>query len=245
MKSDLLRLLAAALLALGLAAGCASTEDGPATEDSDKSSEQVAAEQAIADAKAANKEATAVGFEWRDTGKIIASAEEALAAGDYAKAKSLADQAKAQAEAAVNQYYLEEAKAKRAAFAAAGMSDAQLADLDAAIASGNGANAYAVASQMESSAASERMAYTVMSGDSLWTIAGKSSVYGNAYQWPLIYKANSGSIKDADLIYPGQSLSIDKSPSSAAVRAAVQHAKTRGAWSVGAVEESDKSYLAQ
>ncbi|MEJ2406503.1 MAG: LysM peptidoglycan-binding domain-containing protein [Candidatus Thiodiazotropha sp.] len=50
--------------------------------------------------------------------------------------------------------------------------------------------------------------YTVMAGDSLWAISGKSEVYGNPYQWPLIYKANRGKIKDADLIYPGQEFSI-------------------------------------
>ncbi|GMR07981.1 MAG: hypothetical protein BMS9Abin26_0986 [Gammaproteobacteria bacterium] len=87
--------------------------------------------------------------------------------------------------------------------------------------------------------------YTVASGDSLWSISGKSSVYGNAYQWPLIYKANKGSIKDADLIYPGQNFSIDRNASSADVDAAVAHAKTRGAWSVGTVEESDLKYLGQ
>ncbi|HDP90218.1 MAG TPA: LysM peptidoglycan-binding domain-containing protein [Thioalkalivibrio sp.] len=89
------------------------------------------------------------------------------------------------------------------------------------------------------------MSYTVVRGDNLWNIAGKSSVYGNPYQWPLIYKANSDQIKDADLIYPGQTFSIDRNPSAAAVDAAVNHAKTRGAWSIGVVEDSDKAYLAR
>lgn len=87
--------------------------------------------------------------------------------------------------------------------------------------------------------------YTVVRGDSLWGISGKPSVYNNPYQWPLIYKANSGKIKDADLIYPGQSLSIGRSWSSSDIDAAVQHAKSRGAWSVGVTEDSDMSYLAR
>lgn len=87
--------------------------------------------------------------------------------------------------------------------------------------------------------------YSVNKGDSLWRISGKNEVYGNPYQWPLIYKANSNKIKDADLIYPGQVLDIDSNPSAEASAAAVRHAKTRGAWSIGAVEESDKAYLAQ
>lgn len=87
--------------------------------------------------------------------------------------------------------------------------------------------------------------YEVVRGDNLWDISGKSSVYGNPYQWPLIYKANSAQIKDADLIYPGQNLTIENNPSDSDVSAAIQHAKTRGSWSIGVVEDSDKAYLAQ
>ena len=88
-------------------------------------------------------------------------------------------------------------------------------------------------------------AYTVSAGDNLWNISAKSNIYGNPYQWPLIYKANRDIIKDADLIFPGQNLSIDRSASSADVDAAVRHAKTRGAWAVGPVEASDKAYLGE
>ena len=87
--------------------------------------------------------------------------------------------------------------------------------------------------------------YDVAKGDSLWSISGQSSVYGNPYQWPLIYKANSDQIKDADLIYAGQSLTIDSNPSDGDAAAAVQHAKTRGSWSIGVVEDSDTAYLGQ
>ncbi|MDH5180386.1 MAG: LysM peptidoglycan-binding domain-containing protein [Gammaproteobacteria bacterium] len=85
--------------------------------------------------------------------------------------------------------------------------------------------------------------YQVERGDSLWGISGRSEIYANPYQWPLIYKANSDRIKDADLIYPGQTFDINASPSEAEVSAAVNHAKTRGRWSLGVVEESDKAYL--
>ena len=87
--------------------------------------------------------------------------------------------------------------------------------------------------------------YTVENGDSLWAISGLDYVYADPYQWPLIYKANASIIQDADLIYPGQVLEFTKSPYSTDVEAAIQHAKTRGAWSIGVVEESDKAYLAQ
>jgi len=86
--------------------------------------------------------------------------------------------------------------------------------------------------------------YLVVSGDSLWGISGQGSIYGDPYMWPLIYKANSGQIKDADLIYPGQYFYIPKAkgPERAA---AIKHAKTRGAWTLGVTEASDLDYLAQ
>ena len=85
--------------------------------------------------------------------------------------------------------------------------------------------------------------YEVNQGDHLWGISDKS--YGNAYKWPLIYKANSDKIKDADLIYPGQVLDIDSDSSDADSAAAINHAKTRGSWSIGTTEDSDTAYLAQ
>ena len=86
--------------------------------------------------------------------------------------------------------------------------------------------------------------YLVVSGDNLWNIAGQDTIYGNPFMWPLIYKTNSGQIKDADLIYPGQYFYIPKAkgPERAA---AIEHAKNRGAWSIGQTEASDLDYLAQ
>ena len=59
----------------------------------------------------------------------------------------------------------------------------------------------------------------------------------------MIYKANRDQIKDADLIYPGQDFTINRNPSAAESEMAINHAKNRGAWSVGVVEESDRNYL--
>ncbi|MBF0218878.1 MAG: LysM peptidoglycan-binding domain-containing protein [Gammaproteobacteria bacterium] len=85
--------------------------------------------------------------------------------------------------------------------------------------------------------------YKVVRGDNLWKISGKKAVYDNPFQWPLIYKANRQQIKDADLIFPGQTLAIARGMSSSDIDAAVKHAKTRGAWSIGKVEASDTAYL--
>ncbi|NOX09465.1 MAG: LysM peptidoglycan-binding domain-containing protein [Gammaproteobacteria bacterium] len=111
------------------------------------------------------------------------------------------------------------------------------------IAGAQGKSAYDVLSRLNAELNNKTAQYTVNSGDSLWSISGQSGIYGNPYQWPLIYKANSDKIKDADLIYPGQDLSVNMNPSSDDVNAAVEHAKTRGAWTLGDTESSDDDYL--
>ncbi|AOV18582.1 hypothetical protein BJI67_11055 [Acidihalobacter aeolianus] len=83
----------------------------------------------------------------------------------------------------------------------------------------------------------------VSKGDTLWGIASMPMVYGNPYEWPLIYKANSGKIHDPDLIYPGQNLTIDQHASQAAIDSAIYHAKHRGAWKLGQPTSSDLKYL--
>jgi len=86
--------------------------------------------------------------------------------------------------------------------------------------------------------------YEVQCGDHLWGIASQPRIYGNPYAWPLIYKANTAKIKDADVIHPGQNFDINRSASTGDIDAAVRHAKTRGAWKLGVTEDSDKAYLA-
>lgn len=86
--------------------------------------------------------------------------------------------------------------------------------------------------------------YQVVSGDHLWGISGRPAVYGDPYRWPLIYKANTDKIEDADLIYPGQTLTIRRGASQVEIDAAVEHARHRGAWTLGAVEDTDRQYLA-
>ncbi|VAW67180.1 hypothetical protein MNBD_GAMMA09-3042 [hydrothermal vent metagenome] len=204
------------MLVLGLVAGCASTPDeGGAT--------QAQAEQAIADAKATNAQAKNMGAEWRDTAKIIGSAEAALAESDYAKAIELANKAQRQAENAMKQYREQEAKLQENGVITGAAEDDAASNQGAALAGDD--------------------SYEVIGGDNLWNISGKDSIYANPYQWPMIYKANRDKIKDADLIYPGQVFDIDRS--GVGVDAAIEHAKTRGAWSIGTVESSDEAYLAQ
>ena len=52
----------------------------------------------------------------------------------------------------------------------------------------------------------EPVFYSIQKGDTLWAIS--SEFYGNGSKYPLIVEANLEVIKDADKIYPGQSIRI-------------------------------------
>ncbi len=67
--------------------------------------------------------------------------------------------------------------------------------------------------------------YSVVSGDSLWKISGKSKIYGDSFQWPLLFKANKDIIEDPDLIYPRQKLSVKRNYSQAEIDDAIEKAK--------------------
>jgi nucleoid-associated protein YgaU len=206
---NILKLAGLMILVISFAVGCATTEDQQA---------QSKAEAAIAAAKAANDKAKAEGYEWRDTGKIIASAEKALKDGKDEEAIKLAEKAKKQAELAVAQKQEELQRLQN-----------------------NGIIPVATAASVTVS----EDTYTVVRGDNLWDISAKPSIYGNPYQWPLIYKANSDQIKDPDLIYPDQVFNIKGDYTVTEIEAAVYHAKHRGTWTIDGVEEVDKVYLSQ
>lgn len=192
-----------AALVLGVAAGCAATQEQQAA-DCEGISPQVQA--AIDDAKAANQTARDMGAEWRGARKLINQAE---AAGE----DCLDDEA------------------MRLASEAQLMAEEQIA--------------FARSQEQEDDTMEQPQwrSYTVKRGDTLWGISAMDVGYNDPYQWPLIYRANKAKIEDADLIYPGQAFRIEADPSSSAVDAAVRHAKNRGAWELGVVEDSDKAYL--
>ena len=52
--------------------------------------------------------------------------------------------------------------------------------------------------------------YTVIKGDYLWKIAKKPDIYNDPYQWIRIFCVNRDNIKNADLIYPEQVLTIQR-----------------------------------
>jgi len=231
-------------MVLSLAAGCASTPpEKPATDS------MAEVNQAIDAAKASIAKAKSVDWVWRDTEDFLkeAETEAAAGAGHEELAIKLANKARNQADLAVNQYYLEEAKVMYAkASQVSGLNASQqsaLAEADKAIRNAEGRKAYDLLTPLMTELGTANIEYQVVRGDSLWSIAGKQTIYDNPYQWPLIYKANRDQIKDADLIYPGQDFTINRNPSAAESEMAINHAKTRGAWSIGVVEESDRNYL--
>lgn len=85
--------------------------------------------------------------------------------------------------------------------------------------------------------------YVVVRGDNLWAIAAMPVVYKDGFKWPLIYKANVDRITDPDMIYPGLKLKIRHDYSADEIRRAIEHAKNRGNWKLGIVEDSDRSYV--
>ena len=89
----ILKLAIASALALSLAA-CQSAPTKTAAD----------ADMAIKAATTANKAVKKVNYEWRDTGKIIKQAEEAMKKEDYATAVKLANKAKTQSVLAQQQY---------------------------------------------------------------------------------------------------------------------------------------------
>lgn len=57
--------------------------------------------------------------------------------------------------------------------------------------------------------------YRVRHGDCLWTISAKDSVYGDPWEWPLLYRQNRDEIQDPNLIYANQDLGYQSHPAAA------------------------------
>jgi hypothetical protein len=95
------KLLSTALLSLWLVSGCASNSSNGG------SSASADATAAISNANDAIKAAKANDWIWSNTEKFVTDAKAAADAGDNAKAIKLADKARFEAEAAVEQYTME------------------------------------------------------------------------------------------------------------------------------------------
>ena len=96
------KLLVSVILSMWLVNGCA--DQNIKTEASSGSMASPAASDAIAGAESAIKSANANNWIWRDTEKFLKDAQAAADKGDNATAIKLANKAKFQADAAVQQY---------------------------------------------------------------------------------------------------------------------------------------------
>lgn len=85
--------------------------------------------------------------------------------------------------------------------------------------------------------------HVVAEGQNLWVISALREVYDDGLLWPLIYKRNLDIIEDPDLIYPGQELAIERDNTDDDLNAAADHARSRGAWTVGPLESADDDYI--
>ncbi len=95
------KLLAIALLTVGLNAGCA---ESPKKDEASASKASPEATAAIANAQDAIKMAKANNWIWRDTETFLKEAQAAADAGDNGTAIKLANKARSQAESAVAQF---------------------------------------------------------------------------------------------------------------------------------------------
>lgn len=221
--TELLKVAAIALITSGIAVGCqqSSSSDDMKTEmttDEDCQGATAEVRNAIYAAKLKNARARNLGAEWEENAKIIAEAEAAAADCENDRAMALANKAENSAAEAI---------------AALSMAD-----------SGGDSTTDSGSSAAVANDSPYLGGYLVVAGDNLWNIAGQDSIYGNPFQWPLIFKTNAGQIKDADLIFPGQYFYIPKARGLERA-AAIEHAKNRGAWILGEVEASDLNFLAQ
>jgi LysM repeat protein len=86
-------------------------------------------------------------------------------------------------------------------------------------------NLGAASAESGAAAASTHQVHLVESGETLSSIAAVH--FGNPHLWPALYRANRDQIKDPSQLYPGQTLSIPATPSTAALRGAPTHRAER------------------
>lgn len=239
-RSDVVK-ICAAILFVGLIAGCAHKKPPPPPQPS------AATTQALANAEQCISQAQQLGLSVSQAQQLLDQARQAAKVPNDTQAQSLASQVCQQTNAAVNQYYLDKARTldtqARQYTNLNGAEQSQLQQGETAIANGQGKQAYDVLSALVSQLKSARTTYTVARGDNLWNIAKKPSIYGNPYEWPLIYLHNADKIKDPDKIYPNQQFDIWLNPLQDEVNNASNYAKTRGPWKNGQALSKDHAWL--
>ncbi len=242
MKNHTVLKVAGALVLAGVLAGCAHKKAPPPPQQP-----SAATEQALANAEQCISQAQQLGVSVDQAQQLLDQAKSAAKVPNDQKAQDLASQVCQQTDAATNAYYLDKARTldaqARQYTNLTANEQSQLQQGETEIANNQGKDAYDTLSSLVSQLQSAQSTYTVVRGDTLWGISGKSSIYGNPYEWPLIYLNNSDKIKDPDLIYPNQEFNIRSNPMKDAVDSATNYAKTRGPWKNGQALSKDHAWL--
>ena len=87
--------------------------------------------------------------------------------------------------------------------------------------------------------------WVVHPGEHLWGISAHRLVYGDPYQWPLLFKRNRYQIEDADLVYPGQVLHIERISPNAEIQSGHRARQNPRALDLGITELTDIEYLSR
>lgn len=117
-----------------------------------------------------------------------------------------------------------------------GLSDAQLAQIrtaEVALLRGDTRAALERLERLNTELAQSFSTYRVRSGDTLWRIAGRDSVYGNPELWPLIWHANRDELPSPSKVLVDQVLKIRPNPTVAEVVQAINESRN---WRPGRVE---------
>ncbi len=235
--------LGIAVTLVGVLAGCAHQKPAPPPKPS------AATEQALANAQQGINHAQQLGISVTQAQALLEQAKKAAEVPNNQQAQSLANQVIQRTDSDINQYYLDKArKLDQVARQHTNLNAAEQSQLqqgETAIANNQGKNAYDTLSALVSQIKAAQTTYTVVKGDNLWNIAKKPSIYGNPFEWPLIYLHNANQIKNPDLIYSNQKFDIWLNPLKTGAQDAIHYARTRGAWKNGRALSRDKAWVRQ
>ncbi|MEW6166399.1 MAG: LysM peptidoglycan-binding domain-containing protein [Pseudomonadota bacterium] len=187
----------------------------------------------LAEARERLREAAQAVPGWPDASEVhamLAAAESAARGGDAAGVRRLSAEVLRRANDALGVQYLLRAEIElQKVQTYTGLSDDQLERIrvaEVALARREGRHAWELLNALSRELAEATKRYVVAAGDSLWIISGRPEVYGNPYLWPLIWDANTDTIKDPNQLRTGQRLKIRVNPTVDEVVQAVERARS-------------------